>query len=57
MIEIGTIEPPLPSKATVRIMAAMLKPAATSPAPNPNAGKGNQSSIRSYVNGSREGSR
>ena len=52
MVEIGEIEPALRSLKTImREMAAMVKPAADCPAPNPNAGKGNQSAIRSYVNG------
>ena len=56
MVEISDIEPPLRSlKTTVREMAAMVKPAAECPAPNPNAGKGNQSAIRSYVKGPHEG--
>ena len=51
-IEITDIEPPLRSlKTTVREMAALIRPAAESAPPNPNAGKGHQSEIRNYVEG------
>lgn len=50
-VEIGNIEPPLgDGKPTTTKLAAFCKPAAECPPPNPNAGKGNQSGIRNYVN-------
>ena len=50
-VEIGNIEPPLgDGKTTTTKLAAFCKPARECSLPNPNAGKGNQSSIRGYVN-------
>ena len=50
MVEIGDIEPPLRSlKATVRELVGLVNLAAECPAPDPKAGKGNQSAIRAHV--------
>jgi hypothetical protein len=50
-VVIGSVEPPLgDGKTTTTKMAAFCKPASECPPPNPNAGKGNQSDIRNYVN-------
>ena len=56
IVEITDIEPVLRSlKTTVREMAAMVKPAADCPAPDPKAGKGNQAAIRNYIERGQQG--